>query len=371
MFAPGIAAVIETETENRWSNSANPEASHVRVDPHTVLVVIPALNEEKHVADCVRSIMSPPDWMDATTIVVADGGSTDRTREIVAALASEFPNVDLLDNPDRLQSAGINAAVRQRACPHHLYMVRCDAHATYPPGYVRSVVEALEAEDADSVATVLDATGEAGFQRAAAWVVDTPLGSGGSAHRGGRRSEFVDHGHHAGFRLDSFRRIGGYDGTFTHNEDAEYDVRLARAGGRIWLDADIRLQYVMRPTLPGLARQYWNYGRGRARTIAKHRIRPRIRQLLPALNAAVLAVSICVGLVWPPAFAWSALYCIALTSISFVGCLRLKSVAGLFAGPALGAMQLGWGFGFLRQCGHEIAESVTSVLGRARAQEDT
>lgn len=351
-----------TDTGTLPSNSAAP------VDPHSVLIVIPSLNEETHIADCVRSLMCPTDWMNAVTTVIADGGSTDRTRQIVAAIATEYPNVALVDNPDRLQSAGINAAVRQMARPHHRYMVRCDAHATYPPGYVRSVVETIEAQDVDAVASVLDATGQGAFQRAAAWIVDTPLGSGGSAHRGGCRSGFVDHGHHAGFSLDSFKRIGGYDSTFSHNEDAEYDARLTQAGGRIWLNADIRIQYLMRPTLSGLARQYWNYGRGRARTISKHRMRPRVRQILPALNAVAFAVSLCAALFWPPALAWSALYFGALAAISLTGCIGLKSAAGLFAGPALGAMQLGWGFGFLRQCAEQLTAAATNGR-RRRAQE--
>ena len=144
-------------------------------------------------------------------VIVADGGSTDATRAIVGSLQAEFPNLELIDNPERLQSAALNRIVAQRARPEHRVLVRCDAHATYPPGYALRVAERLVARDAAALATSMDAVGSRCFQRAAAWVVDTPLGSGGAAHRGGRRSGYVDHGHHAGFRLDWFRRVGGYD----------------------------------------------------------------------------------------------------------------------------------------------------------------
>ena len=316
--------------------------------PDRVLVVLPVLNEERHIEDCIRSLLPPEEWMAGTTMVVVDGGSVDHTREIVTRLRTEFPNLELVDNPDQLQSAGINAAVRACAKPGHDILIRCDAHATYPAGYVRDVATALRRQGVDSVATVMDAVGDTPLQRAAAWIVDTPIGSGGAAHRSGRRSEYVDHGHHAGFDLDRFRQLGGYDSEFSHNEDAEYDLRLGRAGGRIWLAADIRLAYVMRASLAALARQYWTYGGGRARTLLKHRHRPKLRQLLPVLNLVALAVSLAAGLIWPPAFAWIGLYLSLLAGASLCCAVAIRSPDGLLAGPALAVMHVAWAAGFLR-----------------------
>lgn len=335
-------------------------------DPSSVLVVLPALDEEAHIEACLRSLMDPADWMAGTTVVVADGGSKDRTREIVRRLRHEFPNLSLVPNPGRLQSAGMNAAVAAVATERHEILVRCDVHALYPPGYVRAVATTLHETGVASVVTVMDAVGRGAVQRAAAWVVDTPLGSGGAAHRGGRRSGLVDHGHHAGFDLAWFRRLGGYDPSFSHNEDNEYDLRLAEAGGRIWLAAGIRLRYLMRPTLPALGRQYWNYGRGRARTIAKHRSRPRLRQLVPVANLALLGLSLAMGLAWwPPALIWVALYLGLLVATSLLGALRLRSADGLLAGPVLAAIHLGWASGFARQI---VAEARRRPPGRpARA----
>jgi succinoglycan biosynthesis protein ExoA len=190
-------------------------------------------------------------------------------------------------------------------------------------------------------------------------VVDTPLGSGGAPHRGGRRSGYVDHGHHAGFRLDWFRRIGGYDPGFSHNEDAELDHRLALAGGRIWLDAGIRVAYVVRDSLAALARQYWRYGRGRARTVLKHRLRPRLRQAIPALNAAGLALCLGLAALHPGFLAVPVAYLALLAATSIWIALRHRSACGLWAGPALAAMHLSWGAGFLWQL------AASSVAARA------
>lgn len=323
-----------------------------------ILAVVPTLNEERAIEACLRSLMLGYAPKDRPDVVVADGGSTDRTREIVAQLSQEFPNIRLIDNPGRLQSAGINRAVAECAEERHRILVRADAHATYPPRYLQRVAEAVDRHGVASVVVPMDAKGRPGFPQGAAWIVDTPLGSGGSAHRGGTRSGPVDHGHHAGMRLDWFRKIGGYDPGFSHNEDAEFDHRLRQAGGEIWLDSDLRLDYRMRDNLRALMRQYWNYGRGRARTVVKHRMRPRLRQLVPAVNLGLLILSfalifagisagstglVALGLLWP------LLYLCVLMVASVWMFLRHRSTAGLWAGPALAGMHLAWGAGFLSQ----------------------
>lgn len=310
-----------------------------------ILVVVPALNEMLHIVGCLESVLRDDPGL---TVIVADGGSTDQTRDLVAGLRGRYPNLHLIDNPARLQAAGINRAVETCATPAHRILVRCDAHAGYPPGYVMAVAAALDARNAASVVVPMDSIGQTGFARAAAWIVDTKLGSGGSAHRGGRRSGPVDHGHHAGMDLGWFRRIGGYDPGFSHNEDAEYDHRLRLAGGVIWMQADIRLDYVMRPTFRTLARQYWNYGRGRARTVVKHQMRPRLRQLIPVVNLLGMVTALGVALVWPWALIWPLAYLVALVAVSLVG-VRAIGADGFWAGPALFAMHNFWAAGFLRE----------------------
>lgn len=310
-----------------------------------ILVVVPALNEERHIVGCLESLLRDDPLL---SVVVADGGSTDRTRMLIQAMTDRFPNIQLIDNAARLQSAGLNQAVAMCATTQQRILVRCDAHANYPRGFVMAVASALNKHRAASVVVPMDSIGQTGFGRAAAWIVDTPLGSGGSAHRGGRLSGPVDHGHHAAMDLGWFRRIGGYDPQFSHNEDAEYDHRLKLAGGAIWMQSDIRLDYVMRPSFRTLARQYWNYGRGRARTVLKHRMRPRLRQLIPAINLVGMVLAIGLVLAWPWTLVWPLVYLFALTAISLLGVRKIGS-DGIWAGPALFAMHNFWAAGFLWQ----------------------
>ena len=316
--------------------------------------MIPALNEAAHIEACVRTLIEGDDAARAADIVVMDGGSSDGTCAIVTRLAASFPNVRLGRNPGRIQSCALNRAALNADAD---ILIRCDAHSLYPPRYVSRLIEAMERTGADSVVVPMDAVGEGCFQRAAAWIVDTPLGSGGSAHRGGVRSSYVDHGHHAAFKLARFRELGGYDETFTHNEDAEYDRRLTQAGGKVWLDADIRIGYFPRATARALWRQYWNYGAGRARTLLKHRAAPRLRQVVPVLNFALLALSLASAAFVPLTLVWPAFYLGVLFAASLFVAAKHKSPCGLGAGLALAIIHNAWALGF-----------ITTWFGRTRKE---
>ncbi len=330
------------------------------VDVTAILVVVPTLNEEAHIESCVRSLMRGDDRLRDITVAITDGGSTDRTREIVTQLQNEFQNLELLHNPKKLQSAAINLAAARLSNERTKFLIRCDAHSIYPDNFILDVAQSLVSKDAESVVIPMDAVGTTCFEKANAWIVDTPLGSGGAAHRGGTISGYVDHGHHAGFLLSAFLDTGGYDETFSHNEDAEYDERLRARGGRIYLDANIRIKYVPRGNLKSLAKQYFNYGKGRARNIAKHRQSLRPRQLIPVIALVGNLVGLIFGMFWWPLLLLPLGYVSILAAASTWIALSKGALCGLWAGPALGAMHMSWAAGFIRQ---KFSEKPTKSLG--------
>jgi len=279
--------------------------------------------------------------------LVIDGGSTDDTPAVVRRLALADPRIRLVANPARLQSAAVNLAAGL-ASEAEGFLVRCDAHTAYPPGFVAAVVTHLETRGVGSVVVPMDSVGTTRFGQATAWVSDTPLGSGGSAHRGGRTSGFVDHGHHAGWTLACFRAVGGYDESYSHNEDAELDCRIAAAGMRIWLAAEIRLTYFVRPTARALARQYCNYGRGRSRTVRRHAGSIRLRQLAVPTAMTTLALALLAGVFLSPvALVAPAIYAAALAAVSLQVAWRRRAWKGMLAGPAACIMHAAWSWGFL------------------------
>jgi succinoglycan biosynthesis protein ExoA len=314
--------------------------------PLRVLVVIPTLNEVLHVERLVDQLLEPPPVGLSVSLVIVDGGSTDGTMQIAETLSLGRPCVSWLPNPGRIQSVAINLAAR-RFGKRADVLVRCDAHAEYPCRFLERLVLQLEASRADAVVVGMDSVGKSKLQQAVAWVCNSPIGTGGSAHRAGCRSGFVDHGHHAAFRMDTFRRAGGYDESFTHNEDAEFDCRQRAIGARVYLDATIRIEYHPRATWTALARQYFNYGLGRSRTLRRHPGSARLRQLaVPAHSLAcafalVISPRILFALLWPAA------YLVVLATVSLYFAVKQRAFRGLLTGPAAAVIHLSWATGFL------------------------
>lgn len=310
-----------------------------------VAIVIPTLNEASHIGELLQ-LVSVSATETVLQILVSDGGSTDGTRDIVRRAERTDPRIRLIDNPQRLQSAGVNRAVSE-ADSQVDTIVRLDAHAHYPGDYVERILGAFEASGAQMVATRLRTGGRTALQRGIAAACNSLLGTGGSAHRIGGKARFVDHGHHAGIDRTAFERVGGYDETFVANEDAELDYRIRRSGGRIWLDPEIEVRYEPRPTVRALARQYWRYGCGRARTFLKHRERPRLRQMLPVVLVAALGASLVLAPLQPWLLIAPASYVASLALYAGMLAIRLRSPAALLAAPAAAIMHIAWGGGFL------------------------
>lgn len=339
-----------------------------------VLVVIPTLNEAGTIETVIAELSQGLPAQRSVRFVVVDGGSIDGTQSIVRRIGAGRPGVHLMHNPKKLQSAAVNMAVQAHGNDAGL-LVRCDAHAHYPPGYIAQLVESLEQHGADSVVVSMDTVGDTCTRRAIAWVSNSRVGTGGSAHRGGQRSGWVDHGHHAAFRMESFVRAGGYDETFSHNEDAELDCRQRALGSRIYLDATIRLRYLPRPTLAALWRQYAHYGRGRSRTARKHPGSLRPRQLAVPAHVAACVAALMMAPWWPLLLSWPLLYLATLASTSVAVAVAHRSACGLLAGPAAGVMHMAWAVGFL--CGwltvpekrwEPHAASALTVRRQGRAQ---
>lgn len=311
-----------------------------------MVVVIPCLNEENHIENTLARFMAEPENT-VRKIVVSDGGSTDRTLKIVEECARHDSRVAVLHNYRRIQSSGVNRVVEEYGdlAP---FILRLDAHSDYPVGFCEKLLAAQCATGANSIVVSMIAKGATCFQTAAATAQNSRLGNGGSAHRMAAEERYVDHGHHALMEVNSFRSVGGYDESFSHNEDAELDCRLIAAGFRIYLCAGADITYFPRNSPLSLFKQYVNFGRGRAMNMRKHRTKPKLRQLLPVMVGPAVLASFLYPLVWVfavPATLWAALcvtYGVALG-------LREKSACACGAGIAAMLMHLGFSVGFISQ----------------------
>jgi succinoglycan biosynthesis protein ExoA len=256
----------------------------------TVTVVIAARNEELTIARLLDSLDMQTYDHDRLDVVVADGGSTDRTRSEVAGRSGERRlRTRLIDNPGRVTASGLNAGVDATDAD---IVIVLGAHAAVPADFVEASVAVLEASGADCAGGVLETVGTTVMGRAIAAATTSPFGVGNALFRtGAATGRDVDTVAFGAYRRSIFRRLGGFDVSLIGAEDDEFNFRVVRSGGRIRFDPSIRATYFCRNSLRGLARQYFMYGRGKAWVLRKHRRAPSARMLAPTALVGVLGAT--------------------------------------------------------------------------------
>ena len=241
----------------------------------TVSIIVPVLNEAASIDTCLLAIEAQT-YPRIEEILVADGGSTDRT----VAIAARHVKVRILDNPGRSQAAGLNVALGEATGD---VVVRVDGHSLLEPDYVARCVRALTATGAAMVGGMMIPAKVGGWvQRAVAVAMSSRLGAGPARFHVGGSAGWVDTVYLGCYRTELARRKRGYDPAFIYNEDAEFAHRMGAAGG-IWFDPSIRAVYVPRQSVAGVARQFFRYGRARAGTVRLHPASLSARQLAAPL----------------------------------------------------------------------------------------
>ncbi len=261
-----------------------------------VSVIVPVRNEARCIAATLGQLLDQDYPRARYEILVADGRSTDETREIVRDIAARHHNVRLIDNPGLLSSAGRNAAVRAARGD---IIVLIDGHCEIQnPFYLSEMAGAFERSGADCVGRPqpLDVPGASLLQRTIAAARASRFGHHPASHIWAEREGMVPPQSVAvAYRSDVFRRVGHFDEAFDACEDYEFNHRVARAGMTCFLTPRVTVRYHPRASLAGLARQMFRYGRGRVRLLRKHPETFSPSVFIPALFVA--------GLVLGPLFA--------------------------------------------------------------------
>lgn len=308
-----------------------------------VSVVVPVLNEEKHLREAVQMILGQ-DYAGPLEIVLALGPSADRTNEVAADLVAHDVRVRTVPNASGTTPEALNAAI---AASTGEIVVRVDGHAEIPRDYVTIAVRELLRVGADNVGGIMDAQGADDFGRAVASAMRSRLGVGNSAfHVGGEAGE-AETVYLGVFRRDALERVGGYDVHFARAQDWEMNHRIRASGGRVWFTPDLRVTYRPRGTLVALGRQYFHYGRWRRVVARHHEGTINLRYLAPPAMVLGTTVATAVGFVWAPAWLVPAAYCAAITvggvSITAGESARTRAVAPV----VLAVMHWSWGLGFI------------------------
>ena len=318
-----------------------------------VSIIIPCYNEQATIRFLLDAIACQTYPLSELEVVIADGLSTDRTREVVAEFQREHQDMALMlvDNPKKSIPSALNIALRSAKGK---MILRLDAHSVPQNDYVERCVSALEQGLGDNVGGVwqIRASGTGWMRQAIAAAAAHPFGVGDARYRYATQAGLVDTVPFGAFKRELVDRIGGFDETLLTNEDYEFNVRVRQNGGRIWLDPQIKMVYFARSNLRALAQQYWRYGYWKARMLRRYPSTVRWRQALPPLfvlglvGLALLSIWIRPAL-WVLAFVLL-LYILALIAASLQISLSKQNLKLLAGVPlAVATMHFSWAGGFL------------------------
>jgi glycosyltransferase involved in cell wall biosynthesis len=318
-----------------------------------VSVIIPCFNEENTIILLLSALYLQTYPRSDMEVIIADGLSTDRTRQQIEAFCRAHNDLDVrvIDNPQRSIPSGLNRAIREARGE---IIVRLDAHSIPYPEYIARCVEALEAGRGDNVGGVweIEPGGQGWIARAIAAAAAHPLGAGDARYRLGGPAQLVDTVPFGAFKRSLVDRVGYFNESLLTNEDYEFNVRVRQAGGKVWLDPGIRSRYFARSGLRALSRQYWRYGYWKARMLRQYPHTLRWRQALPPLFMLTLALSVVLSIkLWP--FRWLlglelSFYTMALWITGLRVAAKAKDWLLIFGVPlALAIMHFSWSSGFL------------------------
>ena len=327
----------------------------METQPIQLTVVVACRNERKHIRELLDSILAQDMGGLSWEAIVADGLSDDGTREILATYAAQDARLRFVDNPRRVVSPGLNAAIR---AARGSIILRMDAHTAYAPDYCRKCLELLERTGADNVGGPARTRTQGTRARAFAAAYHSRFSTGARFHDENYEGwiETVPYGC---WRKETLERLGMFDENLVRNQDDELNLRLIRAGGRIWQSPDIVSWYVPRATLRALFMQYFQYGFWKAAVIRKHKVPGSWRHLAPVVfvlsHAVLLAACIITAASGSRIFALAAGLWLTLL-LAYAGANVTASLAAARKSgwatirylPAVFAVyHFSWGLGFL------------------------
>jgi glycosyltransferase involved in cell wall biosynthesis len=280
-----------------------------------VSVIVPCRNEEASIADCLTSILQQELVPEEFEVIVADGASTDRTRDVVRRFAETDPRVKLIENPGRIVPTGLNAAI---GIARGSIIMRMDAHTVYARDYIHQCIMVLQQTGADNVGGPALTVAHGLLSEAISAAYHSPFAVGGAKFHNPHYDGYVDTVPYGCWPRSVFSRIGLFDEELVRNQDDEFNLRLTRAGGIIRQSPRIKSWYRTRGNLAALFQQYRQYGYWKVRVIQKHKLPASFRHLVPAgflMSLIMLAVA---SFLWLPAL-WGLLGVIVLYATCNLG----------------------------------------------------
>ena len=313
-------------------------------------VIVPIYQEEKYISKCIDSMLSQDYPKDDLEIILVDGMSKDRTREIVATYTAKYPFIRMIDNPERIAPCAMNRGIKEAKGD---VIIRLDAHVYYPKNYFSLLVEKLNelpgAENVGALCNTLPVNDSITAQSIAA-VLSSSFGMGNSHFRVGADKEMeVDTVPFGCFHRSIFDKVGLYDEELVRNQDDELNARIIKAGGKIYLIPQLVCEYYARDTAKKVYKMFYQYGVFKPLVNKKLGSPATVRQFFPLFFVLGLLVGpvVCLFLpvLWWAYFAVIMLWFILATSFSLKDSKNLKCI--LTQNWIYFVVHFGYGWGYI------------------------
>ncbi len=315
-----------------------------------VSVIVPCRNEAAFIGACLDSILAS-DYPGPYEVIVADGKSTDGTRELLETRAALDGRIRVVGNPERVTPVALNRAI---AASRGEVILRFDAHAAMPAGYLRRCVQLLLGSGASNAGgTIRTRARSAGrFPEAVGAALSSRFGVGNSSFRtlSGGAPRAVDTVFGGCWRKEIFSRLGGFNERLARGQDLEFNLRLRRSGGVILLDPDIVCDYYARADILSFWRHNFRNGEWAIRPFALSDIVPvRPRHLIPLALVTALFASLAVPFPW--SIGVVSFYAAANFAASVQQAAAARKARFLLSMPvAFASLHLAYGLGSLWGC---------------------
>lgn len=266
----------------------------------SVSVIIPCRNEEKYIERCLNSILENDYPKDKLEIIIADGGSTDRTKEIISIFNEKYPFIKLLNNLRKITPAGLNIGIKNSKGEIIMIM---SAHGKCASNYISTCVKYLLETNVDAVGGLyLTLPRESTFiAYAIALALSSPFGVGNAHYRvgikGNRKVDTVAWGC---YRKEIFGKAGLFDEEFESCEDDEFNYRLREKNCELLLTSETTSYYYARTSLKKLWKQYMEYGIWKVCVFQKHPRMMQLRQFVPVIFILSILLSLILSVYYSP-----------------------------------------------------------------------
>ena len=247
--------------------------------------ILPIRNEELFIEQTIESIIKQNTDFEFE-IIIADGQSTDYTKEIIEKLISNYDNIILIDNPEKIVSTGFNLGLNKSKGN---VIIRLDGHSNIASDFLSNIMRLLDEIDAECVGGPTKHISSGIIGTSIALAQTQKFGVGNALFRQKiKKGEYVDTLAFGAYKRKVFKDIGGYDEELVRNQDDEFNLRLQQNGGKIWLDPRINSYYYPRDSVLKLFKQYFQYGFFKIRVFQKRRALASIRQIIPSVFVVYL-----------------------------------------------------------------------------------